>query len=322
MKHACVLGGHGFIGHHLARRLLDEGYGYVKTVDIQQYPYGNIDFADESEIADLRIWENVVRAINGFDEVLSLCAWMGGAGVIFTGKYDAQIVHDNVRMNTNIADACHLLNIKKVFFASSACVYPQHIQESPDNAGLKESDAYPANPDSSYGLEKLFSENTFIQYHKNYDLDIRIARFHNVFGPEGTWNNGKEKAPAALCRKISEAKDGTSIDVWGDGKQTRSFIFVDEAVEAVRRLMQSDYKEPINIGSDEMISINDLAKMVIDISGKKLSINHIDGPQGVRGRNSDNTLIEKVLGWKPSQPLREGMEKTYEWINKQVNGKK
>lgn len=318
-KTAAVLGGHGFIGHHLARRLKSEGY-HVRTIDINPYTYGDTDFADETQIADLRIWENVAKAIHGFDEVYSLCAWMGGAGVIFTGKYDAQIVHDNVRMNTNVAEACHKLSIPKVFYASSACVYPQNIQESPDNKGLKESDAFPANPDSSYGLEKLFSENTFLQYHKNYGLDIRIGRFHNVFGPEGSWNNGKEKFPAALSRKVAEARDGAAIDIWGDGEQTRSFLYIDDCIEGVRRLMESDYKQPINIGSDEMISINDLAKMVIEISGKKLSINHIEGPQGVRGRNSDNTLIEQVLGWKPTRPLRDGMEKTFEWVNKMVNG--
>lgn len=329
-KSALILGGHGFIGHHLARRLKSEGY-WVRTVDIKQYEYGDYDFTDDAVILDLRDIDNVNRVVVDkyqepyhttihFDEVYALCCLMGGANFIFTKENDADIMHDSALMNLNVAKALSDINFKgKLFYSSSACIYPSHIQEDINNPGLKESQAFPANPDSCYGYEKIFSEIMYDAYRRNKGLDIRIARFHNVYGPEGTYTEPKAKAPAAICRKVSESENDI-IEVWGDGKQTRSFLYIDDCIDAVRLLMDSDFKEPINIGSEEMISINDLAEMVIAISGKHIDIKNIPGPTGVRGRNSDNTLIRSVLNWKPKYSLREGMEKTFNWINGKVNG--
>ena len=251
-----------------------------------------------------------------------LAADMGGAGFIFTGENDADIMHNSALVNLNIADACHKRNIKRVFYSSSACMYPEHNQDDPDNPNCREDSAYPANPDSEYGWEKLFSERLYLAYHRNHGMESRVARFHNIFGPQGTWMGGREKAPAALCRKIAEAPDGGEIEIWGDGMQTRSFLYVDECVEAVLRLTRSNFTGPVNIGSEEMVTIKGLAEMIMEIAGKKLTIRHIDGPQGVRGRNSQNDLIQEKLGWAPSQPLRDGLTETYAWIDTQVKIRK
>jgi GDP-D-mannose 3',5'-epimerase len=328
-KTALVLGGAGFIGHHLAKKLHSEGYT-VRVVDLKLPEYCRTINEIEYIIGDLRDTLFVKRIIvdkhqepfytpKPFDEVYQLAADMGGAGYIFTGNHDADVMHNSAKININVCEALVECGFKgKVFYSSSACMYPQEIQEQLNNEGLKESDAYPANPDSEYGWEKLFSERLFLAYARNYGLDVRIARFHNIFGPEGTYKGGKEKAPAAICRKVAES--ATEIEIWGDGEQTRSFLYIDECIEGVLRLMEYDFTGPVNIGSDEMVSINELAGMTMEIAGKKLSIKHVPGPTGVRGRNSDNTLIFKKLGWKPSQPLYDGLKKTYEWINKQVNG--
>jgi nucleoside-diphosphate-sugar epimerase len=321
MKTCLVLGAGGFIGSHLVNKLKKEG-NYVVGVDLK-YPEFSKTRADYFIIGDListlacdDIFE---RALDPYDEIYQLAAVMGGAGFIFTGKNDANIVHDNALINLNIASYATSYQVKKIFFSSSACVYNQENQLDPDNPKCSEESAYPANPDSPYGFEKLFSEKVYDAYHRNYGLDIRIARFHNIFGPEGAWNNGLEKAPAAICRKVAEAKNGESIEIWGDGLQTRSFLYIDECLNGVERLMNSDYVYPVNIGSEEMISINNLAQMAIDISGKNLSIKNIPSDAlGVRGRNSDNRLIKHVLGWEPNFPLREGMKKLYKWIDKQV----
>ena len=244
---------------------------------------------------------------------------MGGAGYIFTGNHDADVMHNSAMINLNVAHEATLKKVKKLFYSSSACMYPERNQLDPDNPNLAEDSAYPAEPDSEYGWEKLFSERLFLAFHRNYKLEVRIARFHNIFGPYGTWTGGKEKAPAAMCRKVAEAKDGGEIEIWGDGKQTRSFLYIDECLEGIRKLMDSaDFMGPVNIGSDEMVTINQLAQYAVEASGKKINFKHIDGPLGVRGRNSDNTLIKQKLGWAPSQPLKVGMEKTYQWIAEQV----
>lgn len=317
MKKALVLGAGGFIGSHLVNRLKSEGF-WVRGVDLK-YPEFSPTQADEFVIGDLRE-QSVCRKVLDmyFDQVYQLAADMGGAGYIFTGENDANVMHNSVLININIVEQCVKHKVERVFYSSSACMYPEHNQMDPDNPKCSEDSAYPANPDSEYGWEKLFSERIYLAFERNYGLKVRVARFHNIFGIEGTWRGGKEKAPAAICRKVAEAQEGTQIEIWGDGKQTRSFLYVDECVEAVRRLVESDFSGPVNIGSEEMISINDLAKMVIEISGKNLSINNIPGPTGVRGRNSDNKLIGEKLGWKPSRPLREGMERTYAWIKQQV----
>lgn len=342
-KSVAILGGNGFIGHHLARRMKSEGY-YVRVVDIKRYEYGHNDYVDEVVIADMRDYGMVNAAlrfqgefsyhskpfeeIKQFDIVAALCCNMGGALYVFTGEHDAEIISDSALMNINIAKVLHDQGFKgKLFYSSSACMYPQEIQRETNNTGLKESDAYPLNPDSCYGLEKAFSERLYLAYARNYGLNVRIARFHNIYGPEGTYQGGKEKAPAAMCRKVAEAQQlplskGYHIEVWGDGLQTRSFLYIDDCIDAVRLLMESDFKEPINIGSDEMVSINQLAQMAIDISGKDAEIINVpSNALGVRGRNSDNTLIRKVLGWEPKYTLRQGMEITFNWINQQVNGK-
>jgi nucleoside-diphosphate-sugar epimerase len=319
MKQALVCGAGGFIGHHLVRYLKNLGY-WVRGVDLKYPEFSPKDEADDFVIGDLRdlkVWENILD--RDFDEVYQLAADMGGAGFVFTGENDADIMHNSALINLNCLYYLKEKNFKgKVFYSSSACVYPEYRQMDPNNPGLKEEDAYPAGPDSEYGWEKLFSERMYLAFNRNYGINVRIARFHNIFGPEGTYEGGREKAPAALCRKVALAQDGGEVEIWGDGEQTRSFLYIDECLEGVRRLMDSDFLGPVNIGSDEMISINNLAKMIMKISGKNLNIKHIPGPLGVRGRNSDNTLIKQKLNWAPSKPLKEGIEKTYYWIEKQV----
>lgn len=322
MKNALVLGGGGFIGSHLVKHLKKEGF-WVRSVDLK-YPEFSESPADDFVIGDLRD-QKLCDSIfdRRFDEVYQLAADMGGAGYIFTGDNDADIMHNSALINLNIAERCNKHAAKRVFYSSSACMYPAYNQEDPENPMCEESSAYPAAPDSEYGWEKLFSERLFLSFSRNYDMKVRIARYHNIFGPEGSWNNGKEKAPAALCRKVAEASstDGT-IEVWGDGKQTRSFLYIDDCIEATVRLMRSDFEGPVNIGSEEMVSINNLAKMIIDVSGKDISIQNIHGPEGVRGRNSDNNLYRKMVGYEPSQnTLRKGIEKTYAWILQQVKNK-
>ena len=342
MKTALVLGAGGFIGSHLVKRLKSEGF-WVRGVDLK-HPEFEPTSADDFIIGDLRdprIVKNVMllESNNGefpleysynsplpfvqqmqWDEVYQLAADMGGAGYIFTGENDANVMHNSAMINLNVAKEAVEQKVKRIFYSSSACMYPEHNQLDPNNPNCEESSAYPANPDSEYGWEKLFSERMFLAFARNYGLQVRIARFHNIFGPQGTWKGGKEKAPAAMCRKVAETPDGGVIEVWGDGKQTRSFLYVDECVEGILRLTRSDFEGPVNIGSEEMIAINDLAKMAIDISGKNITIKNIPGPTGVRGRNSDNKLIQEKLGWAPNYPLINGMSKTFEWINKQVNG--
>jgi len=250
--------------------------------------------------------------------VYQLAADMGGAGYIFTGEHDADVMHNSATINLNMVHACHHRNVKRVFYSSSACMYPAYNQEDPDNPNCAENSAYPAAPDSEYGWEKLFSERLYLAFNRNYAMQCRVARYHNIFGPEGTWMGGKEKAPAAICRKVAEARNGGSIEIWGDGNQTRSFLYIDECVEGTLRLARSTHEGPFNVGSDEMVTINQLASMAMDIAGKKLHVEHIPGPLGVRGRNSDNRLIKQTLGWAPSQSLRAGLEKTYAWIEAQV----
>jgi len=313
-KRALVLGAGGFIGSHLVTRLKKEGF-WVRGVDLKNPEYASSD-ADDFIIGDLRDPRVVDSVIDeNIDQIYQLAADMGGAGYIFTGENDANVMHNSATINLNVADIAHKKKVGRVFYSSSACMYPEHNQLNPDSPECSEDSAYPANPDSEYGWEKLFSERLFLAYMRNHGLQVRIARFHNIFGPLGAWDNGKEKAPAALSRKVARAEDGGTIEIWGDGKQTRSFLYIDECLEGVRRLMESDFTGPVNIGSDEMISINDFAKMIAGISGKTITINNIPGPTGVRGRNSDNKLIFEKLGWKPTQPLVEGITKTYNWIN-------
>lgn len=316
-KKALVLGAGGFIGNHLVTYLTKKGY-WVRGVDLK-YPEYSKTVAKDFIKGDLRDPKVVAKVLDqGFDRVYQLAADMGGAGYIFTGEHDAAVMHNSALININVAEQARKVGAKLLFYSSSACIYPERNQLDPNNPNCAEDSAYPAAPDSEYGWEKIFSERLYMAYARNYGLKVRIARFHNVFGTEGTWRGGREKAPAATCRKIAEAKDGGTIDIWGDGKQTRSFLYIDECLEGVERLMKSTFAGPVNIGSDEMISINNLAKMVMDISGKKLNIKHITGPLGVRGRNSDNHLIRRKIGWAPSRPLREGMAKTYTWIAQQV----
>ena len=316
MKKILVCGAGGFIGGHLVNRLKKDGF-WVRGVDLKENEYGNNN-TDEFILGDLRDPIVAQKAVIGIDEVYQLAADMGGAGYIFTGDHDADVMNNSSLCNLNVLGASQKEGVKKIFYSSSACMYPEYNQMDPDNPKCSEDSAYPAAPDSEYGWEKLFSERLYLSYYRNYGIEVRIARFHNIFGPQGTWNGGKEKAPAAMCRKASEAEDGTSIEVWGDGKQTRSFLYIDECVEAVIRLMNSDFTGPVNIGSEEMISINDFAQMAIDISGKNLKINNITGPTGVRGRNSDNKLLLEKLQWAPSLSLIEGMKKTYSWIDSQI----
>ena len=317
MKTALVLGAGGFIGGHLVKRLKKEGF-WVRGVDLKFHEYAETQ-ADDFVIGDLRDQQVCHRVIDRrFDEVYQLAADMGGAGYIFTGEHDAEIMHNSASINLNVADICHKRNINKIFYSSSACMYPAYNQEDPDNPNCAEESAYPAAPDSEYGWEKLFSERLYLAYNRNFGMSNRVARFHNIFGPEGTWDGGKEKAPAAVCRKIARARSGDAIEIWGDGLQTRSFLYVDECVEGTLRLTRSDFEGPVNIGSDEMVTINQLVDLVADIAGKTVEKNHIPGPTGVRGRNSDNRLIEQRLGWRPSAALKSGLEKTYAWVEAQV----
>jgi len=315
-KTALVLGAGGFIGSHMVKRLKSEGY-WVRGADLK-YPLYSKTQADEFFQGDLtdQAFCNVVTNIE-FDEIYQFAADMGGAGYIFTGDNDADVMNNSALINLNI-----LRNIKdykpKIFFSSSACMYPEHNQLDPDNPDCHEDSAYPANPDSEYGWEKLFSERLYFAYNRNYGIPVRVARYHNIFGPEGTWRGGKEKAPAAICRKVAELPEkGGIIDVWGDGKQTRSFLYIDECIEATRRLMDSDFIGPVNIGSEEMVSINQLVDITAKVAGKKVEKNHIPGPLGVRGRNSNNDLIREKLNWDYSQTLEEGIAKTYKWIRTQ-----
>lgn len=317
MKRALVCGAGGFIGGHLVNRLKEEGYR-VRGVDLKENEFGNNN-ANEFIIGDLRKPDVVEDSITkDIDEIYQLAADMGGAGFVFTGENDAEIMHNSCLINLNILEEARQKSIKKIFYSSSACIYPEYNQLDPDNPKCFEEAAYPAAPDSEYGWEKLFSERLYFNYQRNYGIQVRVARFHNIFGPQGTWTGGREKAPAAICRKVATAPDNGEIEIWGDGKQTRSFLIIDECLEGVRRLMESNFSGPVNIGSEEMISINDFTKMVIDISGKNVRIKNILGPTGVRGRNSDNKLIKRKLGWAPSQPLRTGIEQTYRWIREQI----
>ena len=335
-----ILGAGGFIGGHLCKRLHSERH-IVVGADIKQHEYFQVPefcthFFYGSDLRDPIVVDKLMSGYNGqtWDWVIQLAADMGGAGYIFTGDHDADVMHNSALINLNVAKAAVEHKVGRVFYSSSACMYPAYNQEDPNNPNCEESSAYPAAPDSEYGWEKLFSERLYKSFERNYSLTVRIARFHNIFGPQGTWVGGKEKAPAAICRKVAEAiipepynslvthsmisTPGT-IDIWGDGTQTRSFLYIDECVEGIIRLMRSDCTKVVNIGSEEMISINDLAKMVIHISGKNLTINNIPGPTGVKGRNSHNKLIEQELGWKPSQPLEQGMIQLYNWIKQQVH---
>lgn len=339
MKSALVLGAGGFIGSHLVKRLKSEGF-YVRGVDLKHPEFGESE-ADEFIIGDLRQnavvdevmfspFQNITFEGSfglktdkpGFDEVYQLAADMGGAGFVFSGDNDAEIMHNSALINLNVAEWAVRHNVQKLFYSSSACIYPERNQMDADNPNCTEDSAYPAGPDSEYGWEKLFSERLYFAFARNHGLNVKMARFHNIFGIEGTWTGGREKAPAAMCRKVCEVADGGEIEMWGDGKQTRSFLYIDECVEGVRRLMNSDFSGPVNIGSDEMVTINQLLQIVVNESGKDITVKHIPGPLGVRGRNSDNNLIKEKLGWAPNYKLKDGMIKTYHWIKEQYEASK
>lgn len=335
-KTALVLGAGGFIGSHMVRRLKNEGY-WVRGVDIK-YPEFSSTEADHFVVRDLTDPVNVREVIGyagchrdphqlyamqfdrQFDEIYQFAADMGGAGYIFSGAHDADIMHNSATINLNLLNSVVNHSDKvypKIFYSSSACIYPEHNQLDPNNPNCEESSAYPANPDSEYGWEKLFSERLYLSYMKNYGVPVRIGRYHNIYGPEGTWYGGKEKAPAAICRKVIQAE--SAIEIWGDGQQTRSFLYIDTCIEATRKLMQSDFSGPVNIGSDEMVTINELARIAIEIENKEITIRHVEGPLGVRGRTSDNKLIQFELGWTPTYSLSEGISHTYKWIKEQIS---
>ena len=342
-KTALVLGAGGFIGSHMVRRLRSEGY-WVRGVDLKHPEFSKTESHEfiQGDLRDINFVERVIqfkgyqgnfyhnipsRYLQPFDEIYQFAADMGGAGFVFTGENDADIMHNSCTVNLNVLESVRKFNditgrnITKIFYSGSACMYPAYNQLDTDNPDCREESAYPAAPDSEYGWEKLFSERLFLAYHRNYKIPVRVARYHNTFGPEGTWEGGREKAPAAICRKVAQLpEDGGTIEVWGDGKQTRSFLYIDECIEATRRMMESDFIGPVNIGSEEMVTINQLVDTAAKVAGKKVSKNHIDGPLGVRGRNSNNDLIRKELGWDYSQTLEEGIRKTYNWIEKQING--
>jgi len=319
-KTALVLGAGGFIGGHLSNKLKREGF-WVRGVDLKHNEHQGL-LVDDFVIGDLRDQDIVKKVLDQpFDEVYQLAADMGGAGYIFTGNHDADVLHNSATINLNVAHQAVKVGVKEIFYSSSACMYPEYNQLDPNNPKCSEDTAYPAAPDSEYGWEKLFSERLYFAFQRNYKLNVRVARFHNIFGPLGTWQGGKEKAPAAMCRKVAEAirDNRKEIEIWGDGLQTRSFLYIDECLEGVRRLMDSQtFFGPVNIGSEEMVTINQLVEYVMEIAGVKLAIKHIDGPLGVRGRNSDNKLIKEKLGWSPSEPLKKGLERTYGWIRMQV----
>jgi GDP-D-mannose 3', 5'-epimerase len=311
-----VAGAGGFIGGHLVKRLKTEGF-WVRGADLKRHEYCPTK-ADEFLVGDLCDHQFAREAVQGVDVVYQLAADMGGAGYIFTGEHDAAVMHNSASINLNMLEYGCRAGVKRMFYSSSACIYPERNQLDADNPNCSEDSAYPAAPDSEYGWEKLFSERLYMSYMRNRGVQVRIARFHNIFGPEGTWSGGKEKAPAAMCRKVAEAEAGGEIEIWGDGCQTRSFLYIDECLEGVRRLVESDFTGPVNIGSEEMVTINQLAELVMNIAGKKLTVRHIKGPLGVRGRNSDNRLIAEKLKWRPSRPLIDGLEKTYAWVDQQV----
>jgi len=327
-KTALVLGAGGFIGSHMVRHLRSEGY-WVRGVDVK-YPEYSISEAHsfiQGDLTDFSVAEKSVECNEEpFDEIYQFAADMGGAGYIFTGDHDADVMNNSASINLNVLRAVKNLNDitgknkTTIFYSSSACIYPESIQMDPENPGLKEDDAYPAGPDSEYGWEKLFSERLYFSYYRNYGIPVRVARYHNIFGPEGTWTGGREKSPAAICRKVAEVADGGEIEIWGDGEQTRSFLYIDECVEATYRLVQSDFMGPVNIGSEEMVTINQLADIAANVEGKTIIKKHIDGPLGVRGRNSNNDLIRNKLGWDYSMTLQEGITRTYNWIKEQMNG--
>lgn len=316
-RNILVCGAGGFIGGHLVNRLKKEGF-WVRGVDLKENEFGNMA-ADDFVIGDLRD-QKVCRDLfdRQFDMIFQLAADMGGAGYIFTGEHDADVMHNSATINLNMLYEAVRNNVPGIFYSSSACIYPEYNQMDPDNPKCSEDSAYPAAPDSEYGWEKLFSERLYFAFMRNYGIKVWVARFHNIFGPQGTWKGGREKAPAALCRKIADASDGGEIEIWGDGRQTRSFLYIDECIEGIMKLTGSDFSGPVNIGSEEMVTINQLAMLIAEIAGKKISIRHIPGPLGVRGRNSDNRLIKQKLGWAPSQPLKKGLEVTYRWIEEQV----
>ena len=310
MKTVLICGAGGFIGSHFVNRMKAEGC-WVKGVDLKLPDFAETR-ADDFAIGDLRDPQFCRHVVDRhFDEVYQLAADMGGAGFVFTGDNDADIMHNSALINLNMLDACCRRNVKRIFYSSSACIYPEHNQNDPEDPKTAEDSAYPANPDSEYGWEKLFSERLYLAFHRNHGMEVRVARYHNVFGPQGTWRGGREKVPAALCRKVAEAPEGGQIEMWGDGKQTRSFLYIDECIEGSVRLMRSNWTGPVNIGSDEMVTIDQLANMIAQIATKRVSVKHVPGPTGVRGRNSDNRLIFETLGWRPTQPLVEGLRKTY-----------
>ena len=328
MKKILVLGAGGFIGSHMVKRLRAEGY-WVRGVDLKTPEFSETE-AHEFIVGDLRdvkfVQDCILDVDKPFDEIYQFAADMGGAGFVFSGENDADIMHNSATINLNVLEMQRQLNERmgvnktKIFYSGSACMYPEHNQLDPDNPDCREESAYPANPDSEYGWEKLFSERLYFAYNRNYGIPVRIARYHNIFGPEGTWNGGREKAPAAICRKVALLPEqGGEIDVWGDGKQTRSFLYIDECIEASIRLMESKFMGPVNIGSEEMVTINQLVDTAAKVSGKKVEKNHIPGPLGVRGRNSNNDLIREKLGWDYSQTLEEGISITYKWIEEQIN---